>query len=48
MQNEIRPILNIPSDKYVVGVVTLGYPDEKPKARPRKKLGEIIHYESFK
>lgn len=47
VQNEIRPILNIPSDKYVVGIITLGYADEKPKARPRKKLEEIIHYESF-
>lgn len=48
VQNEIRPILNIPDDKYVVGIVTLGYADEKPKPRPRKKLEEIIHYESWK
>lgn len=48
IQNEIRPILNIPDDKYVVGIVTLGYTDEKPKPRPRKKLEEIIHYESWK
>lgn len=36
-QDEIRPVLGIPSDKYVVGVVTVGYPDESPKYRPRKK-----------
>lgn len=46
-QEEIRPIMNIPSDKYVVGIVTLGYPDESPKARPRKDLKEIIHYENW-
>ncbi|MDS0524701.1 nitroreductase family protein [Clostridium sp. SHJSY1] len=46
-QEEIRPVLNIPSDKYVVGVITLGYPAETPKSRPRKKLEDIVHYESW-
>ncbi|MBB6217967.1 nitroreductase [Anaerosolibacter carboniphilus] len=46
-QEKIRPILNIPSDKYVVGIITLGYSDESPKARPRKKLEQIIHYENW-
>lgn len=46
-QEEIRPILNIPADKYVVCILTLGYASESPKDRPRKKLEEIIHYESW-
>jgi len=46
-QKEIRPILNIPSDKYVVCILTLGYANEIPKARPRKKLEEIVHYENW-
>lgn len=46
-QEEIRPILNIPSDKYVVGVITIGYPAETPKPRPRKNLEDIVHYESW-
>lgn len=46
-QDEIRPILNIPSDKYVVSILTVGYPDEAPAARPRKMLEEIIHYEQW-
>ncbi|SCY60094.1 nitroreductase family protein [Alkaliphilus peptidifermentans] len=46
-QEEIRPILNIPSDKYVVSIITVGYSSEMPKARPRKKLDEIIHNESW-
>jgi nitroreductase len=46
-QKEIRPVLNIPSDKYVLCILTVGYPDEKPAARPRRKLGDIVHYESW-
>ena len=44
-QEGIRPLLNIPSDKYVVGIITAGYPDEQPKARPRKKPEDILHHE---
>ncbi|WP_183277666.1 nitroreductase family protein [Clostridium fungisolvens] len=46
-QEEIRPILNVPEDKYLLGIITLGYADEEPKPRPRKSLEEIIHYESW-
>lgn len=46
-QEEIRPVLNIPSDKYVLGVITVGYPNETPKARPRKNLEDIVHYECW-
>ena len=35
-QAEIRPVLGIPDDKYVLGVIPLGYP-EQPAARPRKR-----------
>ena len=47
LQKEIRPILNIPDDKYVVGIVTLGYSNETPKVRPRKNLEEITHFENW-
>ena len=46
-QEDIRAVLNIPADKYVVSIITLGYGDESPKARPRKKLEELIHYENW-
>lgn len=46
-QEDIRPILNIPEDKYVCGVVTLGYGDESPKQRPRRDLKEIVRYEKW-
>ena len=35
------------ADKYVAGIITLGYANETPKARPRKKLEELIHYENW-
>jgi len=47
IQEEIRPILNIPSDKYVVSILTLGYANEISKASPRKLLEEILHYETW-
>jgi nitroreductase len=47
-QEDIRPILNIPEDKYVCGVITLGYSDESPKQRPRRALKDIIRYEKWK
>jgi len=46
-QEEFRPVLNIPEDKYVVCVLTVGYPDEAPNPRPRKSLKEIVHYEQW-
>lgn len=46
-QEDIRPVLNIPSDKYVVSIITLGYTDENPKARPRKSFEEIAHFEKW-
>ncbi len=44
-QEAIRPILTIPSNKYVVSILTIGYANEEPKPRPRKSLEEIVHYE---
>lgn len=46
-QEDIRPILNIPTDKYVVSILTVGYVDKLPKATPRRKLEEIVHYETW-
>jgi len=46
-QNEIRPILGLANDKYVVSIITIGYADEEPKPRKRKELKEIIHYDKW-
>jgi len=46
-QAEIRPVLGIPDDKYVLGVIPLGYPAEQPAPRPRKALSEIVRAETW-
>ena len=47
VQNEIRPILGLLKDKYLVSILTVGYPAEKPQPRKRKALAEIVHYERW-
>lgn len=42
-QDEIRAVLGVPEDKFVVTILSLGYPDEAPKSRPRKDLTAIYH-----
>lgn len=47
VQDEIRPVLGLPEDKYVVAILTLGYPDQQPKARPRRPLEDVVRYERW-
>ena len=46
-QKDIRPILSIPDDKYVVGVITIGYSDGTGKSPPRRELESMIRYEKW-
>ena len=46
-QEEVRRILNIPSRYKVVALLPLGFPADKPKAKSRKELEEIVCYETF-
>jgi len=46
-QTEMRPIMNIPNDKYVVGVITIGYSDNSGKPASKKSLESIIRYEKW-
>jgi nitroreductase len=41
-RKEIKKILGIPNHFFIPYAITIGYPAENPKARARKKLGEII------
>ena len=41
-QRPMREALGLPGRYWVTGVVTLGYPDQAPKARPRLPLDELI------
>jgi len=40
-------ILKVPDGLCVVEMTPLGYPDQEPKARPRKELSEIVSYDSY-
>ena len=44
-QKEIRPVLKIPSDKYVLAVIVVGHGDEAPRSIRRRSLDEITHHE---
>jgi len=46
-QEDIRPLLGIPEDKFVVAVITVGYSNDRPAPRPRKALDEMVHYETW-
>jgi len=46
-QKNIRPIMNIPDDKYVVGIITIGYSEGSGKSVPRKPLESMIRYEKW-
>lgn len=43
----IASALGIPGRYRVVGVTPLGYPDQEPKPRPRKELGEIAFFDDW-
>lgn len=47
-ENKVKEILNIPDEVRVVAVTPLGYPDEIPTPKPRKKLEEIISTDQYK
>lgn len=44
----VKKVLKIPDKIRVVGILTMGYADEKPSARPRKSLDEIVVVNSWK
>ncbi len=43
----VKKILNIPDNIEIVGLITLGYPDEEAIAPPRIELEKVIHWESW-
>jgi nitroreductase len=47
VQEDIRPILGIPNDKYVVGIITIGYSNEDRDGTPRRELESMIRYEKW-
>jgi nitroreductase len=47
VQEEIRPVLGLSRDKYVVSILTVGYPAEHPAPRKRKEIAAILHRERW-
>jgi nitroreductase len=41
-------ILDIPEDMWPMILITLGYPDEEPKAKPRRPFSEVAYLNSCK
>ncbi len=46
-QSRIRPALQIPDDKYVIGIIAVGYPAEDNPPKGRKALEEFVHYDNW-
>jgi len=46
-EEEARKVLNIPSGVRPVAIVPVGHPAEKPMARSKRPLSEIVHHETF-
>lgn len=46
-QDDLRPLLKIPADKYVVAVVCVGIAAGRPKPVPRKPRRDMVHYEAW-
>ena len=46
-QDKVRSVLGIPATAKVVEVLTLGYPADKPRAKSRKPLEQIVCWERW-
>ncbi len=46
-EKTVKELLGIPENLRVISLLTLGYPNEKPKAKNRKILTDILHYERY-
>ena len=47
IEDEVRSILAVPQGVKIVALTPVGYPKERPVARPRKPLEEIIMHERW-
>lgn len=46
-EEDVRRVLNIPRGARPVAIIPVGHPAEKPRARPKRSIREIVHYETF-
>ena len=45
--DEVREAVGAPENMVPVAIISMGYPAEKPEAKPRRRLGEMVHLERF-
>lgn len=46
-QADMRAVLQTPPNTFIVGVLTLGYADGTPEAKPRRSMADLLHYERW-
>jgi nitroreductase len=46
-EDEVAKVINAPRNMRPVAIVPVGRPAEKPSARPKRSMREIVHYETF-
>ena len=46
-QEDIRPLLGIPAEKYVLAIIPVGVAAEQPTATLRRPLHEMVHYDTW-
>ena len=46
-EEEVRRVINTPRGVRPVAIVPVGHPAEKPMARSKRPIREIVHYETF-
>ncbi len=44
---KVKEILEIPQDIEVIGLITLGYSEERAEVPPRVELEKIVHWETW-
>tara|TARA_Y100000310_G_scaffold341787_1_gene442130 strand:+ start:29158 stop:29823 length:666 start_codon:yes stop_codon:yes gene_type:complete len=46
-EDEIFRILNLAEEKIVQGIITIGYPDEKPEVPPKYRIEHMMFFEKW-
>jgi nitroreductase len=46
-EDEVAKVINAPKNVRPVAIVPVGRPAKKPRARPKRSMREIVHYEKF-
>lgn len=46
-EEKARKLLEIPLNFKVISIISIGYPSESPRPRPREPLEKLVYYEKF-